>query len=402
MSSHCGPSADDRDGTVAQQGTFPWGSRFSSSMEPTPTDPAGEQQNDPTVPAAIPEVAQDTPSAHPSLKAKERRFVERAIEASIYVISTLSIVFIFLIFAFVFREASPLFFNSFSDDSESVAREALTDEEYVRAKEIVGDDYPVLTRQSEASVTHLMHDTWEPNSDHPRYGIVPIVIGTIKSTILALLFAVPLSILAALYTAFFAPKWIREKIKPVIELMAGFPSVVIGFFCLMTVATVVQALFDVKFRLNSVVGGIGLAMAVIPIVYTLAEEALRSVPVVLEEAALALGATKWQAAYQIMLPAATPGIFAAVLLGLGRAFGETMIALMAMGNAPIPSFNAFDPARTFASTIGAEMGEVVYGSTHYQVLFFLGVILFIFSFAINFVTEFYIKNKLIKRFRGSE
>lgn len=336
------------------------------------------------------------------LRQRERRFGERAIEASIYAISTLSIIFIFLIFAFVLREAFPLVMNTIDPADEETAAEVLTPEAYVRAEEIVGEDYPILLRSSEASIGDLEHDVWEPNSDYPRYGIWPIVVGTVKSTIVALLIAVPLSLLAALYTAFFAPRRLRETIKPVIELLAGFPSVVVGFFCLMIVATVVKEVFNTEFRLNTVVGGFGLALAVIPIIYTLAEDALRAVPKVLEEAALALGATKWQAAYQIMLPAATPGIFAAVLLGLGRAFGETMIALMAMGNAPIPSLDIFDPARTFASTIGAEMGEVVFGSTHYQVLFFLGVVLFLFSFVINFVTEFYIKRKLIKKFRGTE
>lgn len=336
------------------------------------------------------------------LRQKDRRIGERAIEIGIYATSTLSVIFIFLIFAFVLREAFPLVEHSFGEDETSAAEQTLSDEEMTRAREIVGEEYPILLRSSEASIGDLAHEQWEPNSDYPRYGIWPIVVGTVKSTIVALLIAVPLSILAALYTAFFAPRRVRETIKPVIELLAGFPSVVIGFFCLMTVATVVKALFDVEFRLNTVVGGFGLALAVIPIIYTLTEDSLRSVPKVLQEAALALGATKWQAAYQIMLPAATPGIFAAVLLGLGRAFGETMIALMAMGNAPIPSFDIFDPSRTFASTIGAEMGEVVFGSTHYQVLFFLGVILFIFSFSINFVTEFYIKRKLIRKFRGTE
>ncbi|MCB0711293.1 MAG: phosphate ABC transporter permease subunit PstC [Ignavibacteriae bacterium] len=336
-----------------------------------------------------------------SLTTKERRFGERAIELGIYTVSSLSIIFIFLIFAFVLREASPIIGYTLSGEQTEKSAE-LTPEELTRAKEIVGEDYPILTHNSEITVSALIHDKWEPNSTYPRYGIWPIVLGTLKSTFVALFFAIPLSIFAALYTAFFAPLRLREFIKPVIELLAGFPSVVIGFFCLITIATFAQDLFGYEFRLNSVVGGFGLSLAVIPIIYTLSEDALRSVPGSLNEAALALGATKWQAAYQVMLPAATPGIFAAILLGLGRAFGETMIALMAMGNAPIPSWDVFDPARTFASTIGAEMGEVVFGSSHYQVLFFLGVVLFVFSFSINFLTEFYIKNKLIKKFRGNE
>ncbi|MBC8144759.1 MAG: ABC transporter permease subunit, partial [bacterium] len=162
------------------------------------------------------------------------------------------------------------------------------------------------------------------------------------------------------------------------------------------------SLFGNEVRLNAVVGGIGLSLAVIPIIYTLTDDALRAVPRSLREAALALGASEWQAAYQVLVPAATPGIVAAVLLGLGRAFGETMIALMACGNGQEMSWNFFVSVRTFAATIGAEMGEVVTGSPHYQVLFFLGVLLFAFSFVINFVAEFYVKQRLVKRFRGSE
>ncbi|MBS1913632.1 MAG: phosphate ABC transporter permease subunit PstC [Bacteroidetes bacterium] len=270
------------------------------------------------------------------------------------------------------------------------------------ARLIVGNDYPILEHDSPVKLSYLLYDNWQPNSEHPRYGIYPILLGTLKTTLVALLFACPIAILAALYTAFFAPRRLRETIKPVIEILAGFPSVVLGFFCLMTVASIVQSVFGTEYRLNSVVGGIGLGLAVIPIIYTISEDALRAVPKSLREAALALGATEWEAAYKVMLPAATPGIFAAVLLGLGRAVGETMIALMATGNAGTFSLNFFEPVRTFAATIGAEMGEVVVGSPHYQLLFLLGVILFVFSFGINLVTEFYVKAKLIKKFRGAE
>lgn len=281
------------------------------------------------------------------------------------------------------------------NDSTSRAK-ALTN-----AQRIVGLDYPILEHDSPIKLSYLFYDNWQPNSQHPRYGIYPIIIGTLKTTIISLLVATPLAILAALYTAFFAPKWAREVLKPALEILAGFPSVVLGFFCLMTVASLVQSIFHIDYRLNAVVGGIGLALAVIPIIYTIADDALRAIPGSLREAALAIGATEWQAAYQVVLPAATPGIFAAILLGLGRAFGETMIALMATGNAGTMGWSFFVPVRTFAATIGAEMGEVVFGSPHYQLLFLLGIILFVFSFLINFVTEFYVKQRLIKRFRGS-
>jgi phosphate transport system permease protein len=348
------------------------------------------------------------PATRELLTQKQRHLGEKVVELGIRAVAALSIIFIFLIFFFVFREASPIFLGGekkevkeSSTATTATAASPTDTTSLPSARDIVGEDYPILAHDSPVRLSYLAHDVWQPNSEHPRYGIYSILIGTLKTTFVALLIAVPLGIFTALYTAFFAPKRIREKLKPIIEVLAGFPSVVIGFFSLMTVASIVQSIFHNDYRLNAVVGGIGLSLAVIPIIFTITDDALRAVPKSLREAALALGASEWQAAYQVMLPAATPGIFAAVLLGLGRAFGETMIVLMATGNATTVSWNLFDSARTFASTIGAEMGEVVFGSPHYQVLFLLGVIMFIFSFAINFVTEFYVKQRLIKRFRGT-
>ncbi len=335
---------------------------------------------------------------HPDLRQRQLRVGERVTEAGIVVVAMLSIVFILLIFLFVFREASPIVFGG---GPQTTSAPASIDT--ARAERIIGDSgYPILTQRSDVRIRDLWYTVWQPTSEFPRYGIIPIIIGTIKTTLVAMMIAVPLAILAALYTAFFAPKWASEYLKPAMELLAGFPSVVIGFFSLMVVATVVQQITGADARLNAMVGGIGLSLAVIPIIYTISDDALRTVPSSLREAALALGATEWQAAYKVMLPAATPGIFAAVLLGFGRAVGETMIVLMAAGNAQTVGWNFFASVRTFASTIGAEMGEVVHGSPHYQVLFFLGVILFAFSFTINVITEFYVKQRLIRRFRGTE
>lgn len=241
---------------------------------------------------------------------------------------------------------------------------------------------------------------WQPVSEIPKYGMVPLLIGTAKTTIVAILLGAPLGILAALYTAFFASRRLRNIVKPAIELLAGFPSVVIGFFCLSIIASYLQDILGTTFRLNAIVGGIGLSITVIPLVFSIAEEALSSVPRTLREASLALGSTEWQTAYRVMLPAAAPGVFAAVLLGVGRAFGETMIALMATGNAPLPSWSILEPARTFAATIGSEMGEVVWGSEHYGILFLIGSMLFVFSFCLNAITELYVKQRLIKRFQG--
>ena len=215
-----------------------------------------------------------------------------------------------------------------------------------------------------------------------------------------MLFAAPIAILAALFSSSFAPPWLREWIKPAIELLAGFPSVVIGFFALMVMATFLQNMFGYETRLNSFVGGIAMALAAIPIIFTITEDALTAIPDTYKEASLALGASKWQTAVFVILPAATPGIFAAVLLGVGRVFGETMIALMATGNAALSGLNPFESVRTLAATIGAEMAEVVFGDMHYGVLFLIGSMLFIFNFSINAIAEFYVKGKLVKKIQG--
>ena len=143
-----------------------------------------------------------------------------------------------------------------------------------------------------------------------------------------------------------------------------------------------------------------MALAVIPIIYTISEDALTAVPETLRDASTALGATKWQTAFKVILPAAIPGVFASIILGFGRAFGETMIALMATGNAPLISANPFEPVRTFSATIGAEMAEVVFGDEHYGVLFLIGAMLFVFTFTMNSIVEFYVRKRLIRRIQG--
>ncbi len=255
-------------------------------------------------------------------------------------------------------------------------------------------------QENRNAVSTLLSRDWLPVSDHPRYGLLPLFLGTIKVTLIAILFAAPIAILAAIYTALFAGARIREVIKPAIELLAGFPSVVIGFFALMVLATFFQNIFGYSSRLNGFVGGIAMALAAIPIIYTLTEDALSAVPRTYIEASLGLGASLRQTAFQVVLPAATPGIFAAVVLGVGRIFGETMIALMATGNAALISMNPFDSVRTLSATIGAEMAEVVFGDTHYSVLFLIGSLLFIFTFSLNALAEFYFRNRLIRRFQG--
>ncbi len=341
---------------------------------------------------------------HPS-----RRRIDTFAETLVKGTAGISILLIVLIFFFVFREASSLFFSetkTYSSVEQTTADNAPSeynpDGDSLDLSPKASAPAEVLPEPEKLSFWgNLFGKIWQPVSSVPKFGILPLVVGTAKTTFIAILIGAPLAILAALNITFFAPRRVREIVKPAIEMLANFPSVVIGFFCLMDVATVVKTVFDLDFRLNALTGGIGLAIAVTPIIFTVAEDALSTVPQSYRQAALALGATEWQTAYRVMLPAALPGVFAAVLLGIGRAFGETMIALMATGNAPLMSFGIFDPSRTFAATIGAEMGEVIWGSEHYNILFFLGVLLFLFTFTLNAFTELYVKKRLMRKFQGA-
>jgi phosphate transport system permease protein len=385
-----------------------------------------------------------------SLK-KQFRLSEFLAEKIISSVAFLSITIIVLIFVFVFKESLPIFSFGKKDavktetttdskpesygstpaeelkpetyGSEPAAKEELKPETYgsepVTQEDLKPETYgdvvaePTVATSNEApeavsenkegadkTWSTFFTTEWVPVSDNPRFGLIGLLIGTLKVTIIAMLIAGPLAILAALYTSCFAPKRVKEIIKPIIEMLAAFPSVVIGFFALMVLATFFQDIFGYDSRLNAFIGGVAMALAAIPIIYTISEDALSAVPKTYTEASLALGASKSQTAFLVILPAATPGIFAALLLGIGRVFGETMIALMATGNAALLSANPFESVRTFAATIGAEMAETVFGETHYSVLFFIGSLLFIFSFALNAVAEFYVKGKLLKKFQG--
>lgn len=371
---------------------------------------------------------------NPFRKTKTHPF-EVVAELTVKLVAGVTIALIFLILIFVFKEATSLFSSgSTTNDAPVHAAQTMADtafgahvqasasgaaahtlyvprnptypEIYNAETGWLPDDIDSAVSQktgtvkSKSLMANLSTDTWQPVGDNPKYGLLPLFIGTLKTTIVAIILGAPLGILAAIYVAFFASKKVRSIIKPAIELLAGFPSVVLGFFCLVTVASFIQQTFGVEYRLNALVGGIGMAVAVIPIVFAISEEALSSVPKSLREASLALGSSEWQTAYRVMLPAAAPGVFAAIILGIGRAFGETMIALMATGNAALANWNPLLPGRTFAATIGSEMGEVVWGSEHYGILFLIGSLLFVVSFTLNAVTELYVKTRLIKKFQG--
>jgi len=281
----------------------------------------------------------------------------------IYLAAVVSVSIIVLIFIFVGKEALPIL------TSGEVHKE-VTLSTMFRAQKY---------GTAEAPLPYV----WQPVSEVPKYSLLPLFLGTFKVTIVAMLFATPLAIFAAIYTTEFAPRWLREIIKPVIELLAGIPSVVLGFLALIVLATVLQDLFDLDYRLNAINAGIALGLAAIPVIYTISEDALNAVPKAYRNASLALGGSPWQTAWKVMLPAAMPGIFAAVVLGFGRAMGETMVVLMASGNAAITSWVFAEPVRTLSATIAAELGEVVQGSAHWHVLFFLGTVLFVITYSLN-------------------
>lgn len=335
---------------------------------------------------------------------KRSRPFEFVIEKGIQSTAFLSIAFIVLIFVFVFREASTIFNTDKTgapavvyEQSETYGEEALGDN-----PEIDKDNNGSVTMeadQSKSSFMDIFGKAWLPVSLTPKYGILPLFIGSLKVALISLLFGAPIAILAALFTSAFASRAMKEIIKPVVEILAGFPSVVIGFVALIVLASLLQNVFGLQYRLNAFTGGIALAIAIIPVIFTISEDALNAVPKYYTDASLALGAEKWETALYVVLPAAMPGIFAAILLGIGRAIGETMIVLMATGNAAIMSMDLFAPARTMSATIGAEMAEVVFGEFHYGVLFFIGVLLFTISFMINLTTEVFIRRLVMRRFR---
>ena len=330
-----------------------------------------------------------------NLKRRRFRFGEFIIERVIYLTAFLSLAFIILIFVFVFKEASSIFTQQKQDTSAQSEKM----ETYGDTPDMAGSTSGTTEREAEhSSIKDLLSTVWQPVSLHPRFGIWPLFLGSIKVALLSLLIGAPFAVFAALYTSSFAPSWVKEIVKPVIEILAGFPSVVIGFFALLVLASAVQHLFGLQYRLNAFVGGIAMALAIIPVIFTISEDSLNAVPRSYVEASLALGAEKWETMLFVVFPAAIPGIFAAVLLGIGRAIGETMIVLMATGNAALSTLNPFDPVRTMSATIGAEMAEVVFGDFHYSVLFFIGVLLFLMSFLLNFFAETVVRKLVMRRF----
>ncbi|MBF0447550.1 MAG: phosphate ABC transporter permease subunit PstC [Magnetococcales bacterium] len=233
---------------------------------------------------------------------------------------------------------------------------------------------------------------WRPTSEwNPTYGILALIAGTASVTGLAMLIAIPFSLGAAIYIAEFATGKTREYLKVLIELLAAIPSVVWGFIGLSIMNKLIIDLFDVPIGLNVLNAGLILGLMAAPIITSIAEDALKAVPDSYREAAEAMGATKWQVIYKVVLPAAKNGLLGAVLLGVGRGFGETMAVLMASGHSINMPSDLFDSVRALTATIAAELGETAVGSEHYQSLFAIGIFLFLITFIINLTADLIVR-----------
>jgi len=282
---------------------------------------------------------------------------ERALEVLIRLCGVSAIVFVLAIFFFVFREAAPV---------------------------LVSDRFSPL--QFLGSVE------WYPTSvSNVRYGILGLIVGTACVSGLAVLIAVPFSLGAAIFVSEFCGPRLRETLKIVIELLAAIPSVVWGFIGLTVTSRIIVDLTGAPVGVNVLNGGVILALMCIPIITSIAEDALKAVPDTFREAAYAQGATRWQTVYRVLLPAAKNGLLAAVLLGVGRAVGETMAVLMSTGHAIHIPHGLLDSVRTLTANIAAELGEAPAQSEHYRVLFLTGVLLFVITFVINLTADLVVR-----------
>jgi phosphate transport system permease protein len=282
---------------------------------------------------------------------------EKAIEWIVRLCGISAIVFVFAIFYFVFREGEALLW----------------------------EDHFSLWK-------FLTSAEWFPTSaSNVRYGTFALLAGTLSVTGVAMLIAVPFGLGAAIFVSEFSSGKVRETLKVVIELLAAIPSIVWGFIGLTVMNPLIQKVFGVQVGLNVLNAAILLALMSIPVIVSIGEDALKAVPDSYREAAIALGATRWQLIYRVLLPAAKNGLLAAVLLGVGRAVGETMAVLMATGHAVHIPHSVFDSVRTLTATIAAELGEASQGSAHYRVLFLIGILLFTITFIVNLTADLIVR-----------
>ena len=229
---------------------------------------------------------------------------------------------------------------------------------------------------------------WYPTATpSAQFGALPLILGTLWVSIGAILLALPIGLITALYLTEVADKRVRDILKPVIELLAGIPSVVYGFFGLVVLVPIIHDVFGLSVGETALAGSIILAIMALPTIITISEDALSSTPKSLKEASLALGASRWQTLYRVTIPYSKSGITAATILGIGRAIGETMAVLMVTGNASVIPHTYLQPVRTIPATIAAELGEAPFGGTHFKALFALGIVLFIITFGFNLVVN---------------
>ncbi len=275
-----------------------------------------------------------------------KQWGEFAVEAVIRLMGLSTIGFVILILAFLLYEGAPLFWQ--------------------------------------VPLGSLLDTRWYPTFGY--YGILPLILGSLFVTFLALVLAVPLGVITAVFVREVAPAWARDILKPLIEVLAGIPSVVLGFFGMRYISPIVREALGAPTGLTALTGALVLGYMALPTVISVAEDALDAVPKTYRDAGLAMGASHWQTIWRVTVPAARPGIVTAIMLGMGRAIGETMAVMMVTGNAarmPIELDAVMKPVRTMTATIAAEMGEVANGSVHYRALFGIGIILFIITFLIN-------------------
>jgi phosphate transport system permease protein len=282
---------------------------------------------------------------------------EKLLEALIHVSGVSAIVFVLAIFAFVFRVAAPV---------------------------LVSEHFHILQ--------FLFSPEWYPTSaSHVRYGTLALTVGTLAVTALAMVIAVPFGLGAAIFVSEFCGRRLRETLKVVIELLSAIPSVVWGFIGLTVMSRLIVDYTGAPVGVNVLNGGIILALMSVPIIVSIGEDALKAVPDSYREAGIALGATRWQMIYRVLLPAAKNGLLAAVLLGVARAVGETMAVLMATGHAVQIPHSILDSVRTLTANIAAELGEAPVGSDHYRVLFLTGLLLFAITFAVNLTADLVVR-----------
>jgi phosphate transport system permease protein len=280
------------------------------------------------------------------MRTANKNWHEQVITAAIKAAGYSAIVFVGLIFFFLMKEGLPTF--------------------------------------AEVPLSNLLSTRWYPIEDY--YGLLPLISGSLIVTIGATAIAVPFGIGGAIYISEIAPRWMREILKPLVEVLGGLPSVVLGFLGMLVLAPFLREFLNLPTGLTALAGAILLGGIAIPTVVSVSEDALDAVPKSYRDAALALGATEWQTIWRVTLPAARSGVLTAVMLGVGRAIGETMTVMMVTGNAPMMPrglISLFLPVRTMTATIAAEMGEVANGSVHYHVLFTIGIVLFLITLVVN-------------------